>query len=120
MAKVSVGQYSFLATISVELTAGDNGDANLFANVCSSISPWAAGESCASTTMEDDSGLIEVYAASSFTGWTITARAQKIARKKIAKASTTLTGLSFATGELLVYLMEDVPVGATLTVTSSI
>jgi hypothetical protein len=69
--------------------------------------------------LEDDSGLIEVYAASSFTGWTITAKAQQFARNKIAKASTTLTGLSFATGELLVYLMEDVPVGAISTVTSA-
>jgi Pregnancy-associated plasma protein-A len=117
--KYRLANIPFLATVSVELTEGVNGDADLFANLCSSITPGAADESCAATTLEDDSGLIEVYAASSFTGWTITARAQQAARKKIAKASTTLTGLSVATGGLLVYLLEDVPVGATLTVTST-
>jgi Pregnancy-associated plasma protein-A len=58
----------------VELTAGNNGgDADLFVDFCSSITPGAADESCLLTTTGN--GLIEVYAASSFTGWTIKATA---------------------------------------------
>jgi Pregnancy-associated plasma protein-A len=58
----------------VTLTAGSNGDADLFVDLCSSISSGTVDESCGSTTLVNDGGgLIEVYAASSFTGWTITA-----------------------------------------------
>jgi hypothetical protein len=109
---------TFLIIVAVELTPGTNGDADLFLGECSSTTPGNAVESCMTSEVIDSGVLFEVYAATSFTGWSITATATTNLQK-LVNQDTTLTSIGLGNGASRVYLLENVPANVNVAVTTN-
>lgn len=117
----TVQNIPFLDVVSVELS-GNNGDADLFMDLCSSISESSSIESCTASGTQSSGEAVqfEVYASEGFTGLTVTVISNTRFRTLDAEESSFIgIGLSLPTGSSELFLMRDVPADATVTVTTS-
>jgi Pregnancy-associated plasma protein-A len=98
----------FLSKVSVKLS-GSSGDADLFMELCSSITANNSNEACTTRyPINDGKVLIEVYASAAFANLTILATIEPIKWVDLGLGES-VEGLSLATGESLYYAVADIP-----------